>query len=136
MAGLQESSVAARLPAKDLERARRWYSEVLALEPVEVRPGGLRYEVRGQEFCLFESGGGADGSFTQLAFTVDDLDAVVADLCARGVVFQEYDVPGFATVGGIVEIDDNDPSKGVGERAAWFLDSEGNMLALGSPIPA
>jgi hypothetical protein len=51
------------------------------------------------------------------------------------VVFEEYDLPGLTTIDGIAEIPDNYPSKGVGERAAWFKDSEGNLLAIGQPIP-
>jgi hypothetical protein len=48
---------------------------------------------------------------------------------------EEYDLPGFTTVGGIAEIDGNYPSKGRGERAAWFHDSEGNVLGIGQTIP-
>jgi hypothetical protein len=51
------------------------------------------------------------------------------------VVFEAYDLPGLTTVDGITEITDNYPSKGVGERVAWFKDSEGNLLAIGQPIP-
>src|SRR5215207_4633725 len=130
---LSDARLAARLPATDIERARRWYADKLGLDPVEKRPGGVRYVVGGAEFAIYESGGRADGSFTQLAFTVDDLDAEIATLRARGVVFEEYDIPGLETVDGIAEIDGNYPSKGNGERAAWFRDSEGNMLAMGQP---
>lgn len=127
---LSDARIEARIPTQDLERARRWYSEKLGLEPVEEREGGLRYEGAAGVFCLFASAGAADGSFTQLAFNVDDLDATVAALRARGVVFEEYE----GTVGGIVEIDGNYPSKGRGERGAWFRDSEGNMLGLGQAV--
>lgn len=50
------------------------------------------------------------------------------------MVFEEYDVPGFPTIDGIVEIDGNYPSKGQVERAAWFRDSEGNMIGMGESI--
>jgi catechol 2,3-dioxygenase-like lactoylglutathione lyase family enzyme len=130
---LTDARIAARLPASDLERARRWYAEKLGLEPVEERPGGLRYVVGGAEFAIYQSAGRADGSFTQLAFTVADIEAEAAALRARGVVFEDYDIPGLETVDGIAEIDGNYPSKGSGERAAWFRDSEGNMLGMGQP---
>ena len=130
---LSEARIAARLPASDLERARRWYAEKLALEPVEERPGGLRYVVGGAEFAIYQSAGRADGSFTQLAFTVADIEAEVATLRAHGVVFENYDIPGLETVDGIAVIDGNYPSEGSGERAAWFRDSEGNMLGMGQP---
>jgi len=126
--------VAARLPCKDLERARAFYRDKLGLEPVEERPGGLRYECGSGMFALFASGGAASGEFTQLAFTVSDIDAVVAELRARGVVFEEVDLPGLRTIEGIADINGNYPSVGTGERAAWFRDSEGNLIGIGQPI--
>ena len=131
---LTDARIAGRLPAADLDRARRWYAEKLGLEPVEERPGGLLYVVGGSEVALFHSGGRADGSFTQFAFTVGDLEAEVAALRARGVVFEDYDLPGQDPDTGIVPIDGNYPSKGIGERAVWFRDSEGNMIGLGQPV--
>jgi catechol 2,3-dioxygenase-like lactoylglutathione lyase family enzyme len=132
---LQDSTVAARLPAQDLERARTFYAEKLGLEPVEERPGGLRYECGGGRFSLFQSTGAASGDHTQMAFDVDDIQAVVDELRRRGVVFEEVDLPGLRTVDGIAEVEGNYPSAGgVGERAAWFRDSEGNLLGIGQPV--
>jgi hypothetical protein len=66
---------------------------------------------------------------------VADLKATVAALRARGVRFEEYDLPGLKTVDGIAEVEGNYPSKGgVGEMAAWFKDSEGNLLGIGQPL--
>jgi len=132
---LARATVAVRLPAQDLERARAFYAEKLGLEPTEERPGGLRYQLARGEFALFESAGQPSGEHTQIAFEVDDLDAVVADLQARGLVFESYEVPGLTTVGGIADIDGNYPSKGSAERAAWFRDSEGNLLGISQPVP-
>jgi catechol 2,3-dioxygenase-like lactoylglutathione lyase family enzyme len=135
MSQLGRSHVAARLPAADLERARTFYSDKLGLEPSEERQGGLLYRVGDCEFALFASSGTSTGSFTQLAFEVEDIEAVVAELRARGVAFEEYDLPGLTTVGGIAEVEGEYPSKGgKGERAAWFRDSEGNMIGVGQPI--
>jgi predicted enzyme related to lactoylglutathione lyase len=132
---LAGASVAARLPAQDLGRARAFYSEKLELEPSEERPGGLLYRCARGEFALFESAGAPSGSHTQIAFEVDDIEAVVAALRARGVVFEEYDAPGLATVDGIAEVLGNYASKGgAGERAAWFRDSEGNVIGIGQPV--
>jgi len=132
---LDNARVATRLPAQDLARARRFYSEKLGLEPADERPGGLLYRLAGGEFALYTSAGSSPGTFTQAGFEVDDLDAVVAELTRRGVVFEEVDVPGLKTVGGVAEVEGNYPSKGsTGERAAWFRDSEGNMLGLGQPL--
>lgn len=130
---LSEGKVATRLPAQDLERAKAFYAEKLGLHPVEERPGGLRYECGGTDFALFASAGAAAGDHTQMGWEVADLDSTVADLRSRGVVFEEYDLPGFTTVDGIAEIEGNYPSKGTGERAVWFRDSEGNMLGIGQP---
>ena len=132
---LVDARVEARLPAQDLARARRWYADRLGLEPVEEREGGLMYRCAAGVFCLFRSTGSSSGAFTQLAFTVDDIDAEVSELRSRGVVFEESGIPGLPMVNNIVEIDDNYPSKGRGERGAWFRDSEGNMLGLGQSVP-
>jgi catechol 2,3-dioxygenase-like lactoylglutathione lyase family enzyme len=132
---LDNADVATRLPAQDLARARAFYSDKLGLEPSEERPGGLLYHGAGGTFALFASAGAPSGAHTQMAWDVDDIEAAVAQLTARGVVFEEYDRPGLRTVNGIVEVAGNYPSKGgVGERAAWFKDSEGNLLAIGQPV--
>ena len=132
MLGLRKT--AARLPAKDLERARAWYAEKLDLHPAEERPGGLRYVVGECEFALFGSAGASDGSFTQLAFEVADVRDAVAELRRRGVAFEEYDEGPLRTDHCIATVEGNYPSKGSGEFAAWFRDSEGNMLGIGQPF--
>ena len=132
---LTNAKVATRLPAQDLGRARAFYSEKLGLDPVEERPGGLLYRSGEAEFGLFESGGEPSGQHTQMGWEVEDIEATVKELENRGVVFEEYDLPGLTTLDGIAEIEGNYPSKGTGERAAWFRDSEGNMLGIGQPIP-
>lgn len=132
---LQNAKIATRLPAQDLERARAFYAEKLGLEPIEERPGGLRYRCANGEFALFESAGASPGTFTQMGWEVDDIEATVAELRQRGVEFEEVDLPGLRTVDGIAEVAGNYPSKGgKGERAAWFRDSEGNVLGLGQLI--
>ncbi|MHC3451215.1 VOC family protein [Streptomyces prasinus] len=132
---LARGRVATRLPAQDLERARRFYSEKLGLEPVDERPGGLLYRCGGTEFAVFRSAGASPGTFTQMGWQVDDVEAVVSELRRRGVAFEGVDLPGLRTEGGIAEIEGNYPSKGArGERAAWFRDSEGNLLGIGEPV--
>lgn len=118
---LADASLALRLPTQDLERARAWYAEKLGLEPLEARPGGYRYELAGTEFALYASEGASDGSFTQAGFYVDDIEAVVAGLRERGVVFLSDET---------VDVEGNYASKGSGERANWFTDSEGNLLGI------
>ena len=132
---LKDGRVATRLPARDLQRARAFYAEKLGLEPSEERPGGLLYKCPNGEFALYQSAGASPGTFTQMGFTVDDIVATVTELLRRGVIFEEVDLPGLKTVDSIAEVAGNYPSKGSGERAAWFRDSEGNMLGIGEPIP-
>ena len=132
---LNSAKVATRIPAQDLERARAFYSEKLGLEPVEERDGGLLYRPSGAgEFGVFASAGAPTGEHTQMAFEVEDIEATVMELRGRGVVFEEYALPGLRTKNGIAEIDGNYPSKGTGERAAWFRDSEGNVLGIAQPV--
>ena len=132
---LTRSRVATRLPAQDLKRAERFYAAKLGLRPSEARPGGLRYECGDGSFALFESSGSPSGAHTQMGFEVDDLEATVNELRRRGVAFEEYDLPGLRTINGIAEVAGNYPSRGgIGERAAWFRDSEGNLLGIGQAI--
>jgi catechol 2,3-dioxygenase-like lactoylglutathione lyase family enzyme len=131
---LHDGEVATRLPARDLERAKAFYREKLGLEPIEERPGGARYRCGNSYFALFQSAGAPSGTHTQMGWEVKDIEATVAELRRRGVAFEEYDLPGFKTVNGIADIAGNYPSKGSGERAAWFYDSEGNLLGIGQPI--
>lgn len=132
---LSTGRVATRLPAQDLDRGRRFYSEKLGLEPSDERPGGLLYRCAGGEFALFQSAGASPGTFTQMAWEVEDIEATVAALKERGVEFEEVDAPGLRTVKGIADVSDNYPSKDAsGERAAWFRDSENNMLGIGEAV--
>ncbi|HEX6357395.1 VOC family protein [Actinophytocola sp.] len=131
---LDRYDVATRLPAQDLDRARAFYADKLGLHPAEERPGGLLYRCGGTRFVLFASAGRPSGDHTQMAWTVDDIEAVVGALRDRGVEFEHYDFPGLRTVDGIAEVAGNYPSVGTGERGAWFRDSEGNLLAIGQPI--
>jgi len=132
---LKNGRIATRIPCQNLARAREFYADKLGLEPGEERPGGLLYRCARGEFALFQSAGASPGTFTQMGWEVDDIDATVAELRKRGVEFEEVDVPGLKTVDGIAEVAGNYPSKGgKGERAAWFRDSEGNMLGIGQAL--
>jgi catechol 2,3-dioxygenase-like lactoylglutathione lyase family enzyme len=131
---LTDAHVQTRVPARDLDRARRFYAEKLGLEPAEERSAALLYRCGGDEFAIFLTAGATDGSYTQMGWQVDDIEATVAGMRTRGVVFEEYGLLEMRTVDGIAEIEGNYPSKGSGERAAWFHDSEGNLLGLGEVV--
>jgi len=109
------------LPTADLDRLRAWYEDVLGFEPFAVRPGAVLYRTSvGSVFAISRGSVVSSSTHTQMAFTVDDIEAEVADLQARGVVFETYETP--KTTGGIAPI-------GAG-RAAWFKDPDGNVLAI------
>jgi catechol 2,3-dioxygenase-like lactoylglutathione lyase family enzyme len=134
-ATLRDAGIGVRLPAQDLTRARTFYAERLGLEPAEEREGGLRYQCAGDSFVIFSSTGRPSGEHTQMGFYVPDIEAAVVELRGRGLVLDEVEIPGVGSRNGIADIPGNYPSTGaVGERAAWFHDSEGNVLGLGQLV--
>ncbi|MFZ0090710.1 MAG: VOC family protein [Solirubrobacteraceae bacterium] len=142
---LSKAHTVTKLPAQDLERARSFYRDKLGLEPVEERTGGLRYVCGPTEFHLFSSSGTPSGESTQMAFEVENLETTLADLRARGVSFERFDMSGFDVRGDTIAAPDNYPSKGTGELGTFFFDSEGNLIGIaqatrddatrGSPSP-
>jgi catechol 2,3-dioxygenase-like lactoylglutathione lyase family enzyme len=131
---LTTASVTTRLPAQDLERARRWYRDKLGLEPVETREGGLLYRTAEGAFALFASAGAPSGDHTQMAWEVADLRAAMTEMQRHGVIFNQESIPGLPMIDGIVDVGGNYPSKGRSELAAWFRDSEGNVHGIGQPV--
>jgi predicted enzyme related to lactoylglutathione lyase len=110
------------LPAADIERAKNFYEEKLGLTPFFEDPGGVHYRTGSSYFDIYPTQAAGGAQHTLAGWVVDDLDRVVEELRGRGVVFEEYDLPELKTVDGIAEF----PT----ERAAWFKDSEGNILAV------
>jgi catechol 2,3-dioxygenase-like lactoylglutathione lyase family enzyme len=131
---LSNAHTVSKLPAQDLERARSFYRDKLGLEPVEERSGGLRYMCGPTEFHLFSSSGTPSGKSTQMAFEVEDLEAALADLRGRGVIFERFQMPGFDADGDTITAPDNYPSKGTSELGAFFYDSEGNLIGIAQPV--
>ena len=131
---LENSNVSTRLPAQDLNRAKAFYAEKLGLTPFEELPGGLRYRCGNGTFAVFKSAGAPSSQHTQMTWEVDNIECTVSELRRRGVVFEEYDLPGIKTVNGIAEIIGHYPSHGKAEKGAWFKDSEGNLLAIGQSL--
>ena len=115
------------LPAADLNRARAFYREKLGLEPTLEKPGMLAYSgPSGYIFQLYETSNAGTAQNTQMGWSTSELDADMAELRERGIVFEEYDVPGLTTVDGVAEVGT--------ERAAWFKDSEGNTIVISQTI--
>jgi catechol 2,3-dioxygenase-like lactoylglutathione lyase family enzyme len=131
---LSNAHTVTKLPAQDLERARAFYRDKLGLEPVEERTGGLRYVCGPTEFHLFSSAGVPSGQSTQMAFEVENLETILADLRARGVTFERFEMPGFDVRDDTIAAPDNYPSKGTSELGTFFYDSEGNLIGIAQPV--
>ena len=125
---LSSSRVEANIPAGDLARARDFYADKLGLTPVrELMNANLVYETSGgTRFNIYETAYAGQAGHTIAQFHVDDIDAEVHDLQAKGVEFEVYDFPGVRWDGVIATMD------GLG-RAAWFRDSEANVLCVDQP---
>ena len=119
--------IAVTLPAADLDRAKAWYAKMLDLEPVEIEPmGEVWYELGGSRFMVYSSQFAGTNQATAAGLLVDDVEATVARLKARGAVLEDYDFgEDFRTVDGIMTLPH-------GRKAAWMKDSEGNILGLSS----
>jgi predicted enzyme related to lactoylglutathione lyase len=112
----------AYIPAKDVTRARRFYEQKLGFKPKEEVGGGVVYEFGDRTGCfLYPTPNAGTSKASQAFWQVDDVEQEVAELKARGVEFEDYDMPG-KSESGIVTAG--------GAKAAWFKDSEGNILAL------
>lgn len=117
------------LPVRDLARARRFYEGCLGLEPTGARPDGkFVYQVGGSTIALFPKPEGTRAEHTALSFQVDDIQASIASLERAGVVFEDYDLPGLKTVDHVCVLG--------AEKAAWFRDTEGNVLCVHEDLPA
>ena len=122
---LNDSKVEANIPASDLDRARDFYADKLGLTPREEFPDeSLAYETAGgTRFNLYRTAYAGQAGHTIAQWHVADIEAEVRDLKAKGVVFEVYDMPGVNWDGEIATL------PGVG-RAAWFKDSENNIMCV------
>jgi catechol 2,3-dioxygenase-like lactoylglutathione lyase family enzyme len=115
--------VTAILPVKDMERARGFYERQLGLAALGAKPDGkFVYRCGGTEIALFPRPGGTKAEHTALSFQVADIRAAIRELEGRGVHFADYDLPGLKTVEHVCVLGS--------EKAAWFQDTEGNILCL------
>ena len=119
---LQNSPMYSYIPAKDVARARKFYEETLGFRPKEVTPGGVVYEFdRGTACFLYPTPNAGTSRASQAFWQVEDIEQEVAELIARGVKFEKYDMP---------EMDEKGITTAGGAKAAWFKDTEGNIMAL------
>jgi catechol 2,3-dioxygenase-like lactoylglutathione lyase family enzyme len=118
------------LPVKDLARARDFYQNKLGLEPQGMQADGkfLFRANGGAVLALFPKPEGTKAEHTAVSFLVGDIIAEIRALEGQGVEFHDYDLPGFKTVEHVCVLGS--------ERAAWFNDTEGNILCLHEDIGA
>jgi predicted enzyme related to lactoylglutathione lyase len=120
---LANAMVAPTLPAVDLKRARRFYEGILGLEVVmeDPSPGIMIQCGKGTMLYVYERAT-TKADHTVASFGVDDLDTEMKELQKKGVNFEEYNLPGLKTEHGVAAVG--------GMRAAWFKDTEGNILSV------
>lgn len=118
----ETTGVHTTLPAIDLERAKAFYTTTVGATPGESSPGGAFFVIGGTRFVLYPTPNPNRGGHTQMGIAVKDAEDAVKVLRGRGVKFEEYDLPGLKTVNGIADT--------AGGRAAWFKDTEGNMIGI------
>ena len=118
---LPNLEVHATVPAVDIERAKKFYTEKLGFK-AEVMPGGLVFRSKNSWFLVYPTQFAGTAQHTLIGWETKSIEQDVKDLRQRGIVFEEYDYPGLKTVNGIAAIGT--------DRAAWFKDSEGNILGL------
>jgi len=120
---LQQSRVTVMLPVKDLQRARQFYETRLGFDAGSLgEDGKFTYSCGGTRIALFPKEGGTRADHTAISFHVPDIRVAIGDLQSRGVQFENYDYPGLTTVDHVCVLG--------AEKAAWFLDTEGNCLCL------
>jgi len=117
------------LPAVDIKRARKFYEEKLGLKVMmeDPSPGIMLMAGEGSMIYIYQRGA-TKADHTVLQFKVDDLDAEMKELRAKGVKFEDYNIPamGIKTVNGVATMGSGMDMM----KAAWFKDSEGNIIAL------
>lgn len=120
---LRDAPLYAYIPAKDVARARRFYEHTLGFEPKHEQAGGVVYQFGRNTACfLYPTPNAGTSRASQAFWQVEDVDREIADLKARGVVFEDYDMPGTKSASGAITAG--------GAKAAWFKDTEGNILAI------
>ena len=112
------------LPVVDVSRAIGFYRDRLGLKDAGDDPGGnhLVQTESGSMIALMAAEEGAQSAHTVLTFEVEDIDTEVRDLESRGVGFYDYDLPDLKTTDHVAVMGT--------EKAAWFADTEGNILCL------
>jgi catechol 2,3-dioxygenase-like lactoylglutathione lyase family enzyme len=118
------------LPVDDVARAHSFYTEKLGLPRRGMTEDGseLLGADGGPMLQLKPVSDGKHSEHTALSFEVRDIERVVQDMEARGVRFQDYDLPNLRTENHICTTDS--------EKCAWFMDTEHNILCVHETLGA
>ncbi|HEX9367107.1 MAG TPA: VOC family protein [Vicinamibacterales bacterium] len=119
---LTSAPIRAYIPVSNVSRARQFYEGIVGLKPKLEYAGGVIYECGGAEVFMYPTPNAGTSKASQAFWQVADVEAEVAGLKARGVTFEEYDMPGITMK--------NNIATGGGAKTAWFKDTEGNILAV------
>jgi len=119
---LSDLEVYATIPARDINRARKFYTEKLGFTLESETPAGITFRSKNSRFMVYPTLVAGTAQHTLAGWQTGHLEQDVKDLRSRGIVFEEYDLPGLKTVNGIGTTGTS--------RAAWFKDSEGNVLGI------
>jgi catechol 2,3-dioxygenase-like lactoylglutathione lyase family enzyme len=119
---LSDAMVHPTIMVSDMARARTFYEGLLGLEVVREAAPYVFLRAGSSQLALVARATVTPSATTLCAFEVQDLHATVSGLRARGVVFEEYDLPTLRTVDGIAKV-------GI-FRAAWVRDPDGNYLGI------
>jgi catechol 2,3-dioxygenase-like lactoylglutathione lyase family enzyme len=123
--GLSDSRVSAVIAVTDMARAKDFYENKLGLVGGQDQPdGGVRYRCGDTELHVYPSQYAGGSGATIAGWTVDDIDAAVDELTAKGVTFEQYDEPLNTDEKGIARMGDF--------TGAWFKDPDGNILSIGT----
>jgi catechol 2,3-dioxygenase-like lactoylglutathione lyase family enzyme len=120
---LSQSKAFSGFAVDDLEQAREFYADTLGLDVESIDdPGLLNVKLAGdRDVLVYPKGDFEPATYTILNFPVDDVEAAVDGLAARGVSFEHYDG---------MEQDEKGIARGPGPEIAWFKDPAGNILAV------
>jgi catechol 2,3-dioxygenase-like lactoylglutathione lyase family enzyme len=120
---LATSPVTTILPVVDADRARDFYDRILGLHYTGVSGDGKHlFAISSGTLALLKKPEPTKAEHTALSFEVGNVTEAVRQLTDRGVVFDDYDLPGLKTVDKVCILGS--------EKAAWFHDTEGNILCV------
>jgi len=121
---LTKSKAFSSFSVNDLQKAKKFYQEILGLNVVDNPMGLIELHFEdGSKILLYPKPNHTPATFTVLNFPVTNIEETVEKLTAKGVSFEQYK--------GDIQTDDKGISHGNGgPNIAWFKDPAGNILSI------